>query len=75
MSQQIIASPTGVCRIVVTLGLLCGAGCANPFGHPEDDLIGPSLQRLHEIETVDLETSPAMNRSRSSKPPTRQSRS
>jgi len=55
MSQHGIASPAGVCRIVVTLGLLLCAGCANPFGHPEDDLVGPSLQRLHEIKTVDLE--------------------
>jgi outer membrane protein TolC len=56
MSKEAIASPAGVCRIVVTLGLLGCAGCANPFGHPEDDLIGPTLQRLHAIETVDLET-------------------
>ena len=56
MSQHPNASPAGVCRIVVSLCLLLCAGCASPFGHPEDDLIGPSLQRLHEIQTVDLAT-------------------
>ncbi len=56
MSQHRTPSPAGVCRIVVTLGVLLCAGCGSPFGHPEDDLVGPSLQRLHEIRTVDLES-------------------
>ncbi len=51
-----ITSPAGTCRIAVTLGLFCCAGCTSPFGHPEDDLIGPSLQRLHEIDTVKLQS-------------------
>ena len=49
-----IVSSAGSCRIAVILGLLACAGCSSPFGHPEDDLIGPSLRRLHEIDTVDL---------------------
>ena len=44
----------GSCRIAVTLGVLLSAGCATPFSHPEDDLIGPSLSRLHEIDAIDL---------------------
>ena len=50
------ALSAGPGRIAVTLGLLFCAGCASPFGYPEDDLIGPTLQRLHEIETVNLES-------------------
>lgn len=56
MSQSGIATCAGVRRIAVTVGLLWCAGCTTPFGHPEDDLVGPSLQRLHEIETVSLES-------------------
>ena len=56
MSKHPNPPPAGVCRIVVTLGLLLCAGCASPFGIPENDLVGPSLQRLHEIQTVDLES-------------------
>ena len=60
MSSTEIASFAGTCRIAVTLGLLACAGCTSPFGHPEDDLIGPTLQRLHEIETVSLESLPTI---------------
>ena len=51
------ATRAGVRRIAVTIALSSVAGCATgPFSHPENDIIGPSLQRLHEIETVDLQS-------------------
>ena len=35
--------------------LLVCAGCKGPFWRPEDQIDGPTLQRLHEIKTVNLE--------------------
>src|SRR5262245_60627204 len=31
------------------------AGCSNPFGRPEDNIVGPSMDRLHQVETMHLE--------------------
>ena len=35
--------------------LLVSAGCSSPFWFPENDIIGPPLARLQQIETVQLE--------------------
>ena len=50
------ASSARLCRIAVTGLLLACAGCAGPFWRPEDEINGPTLQRLHEIKAVNLES-------------------
>ncbi len=38
-----------------TLSLLLAGGCSGPFFRPEDEIAGPSIERLHQIDTLRLE--------------------
>ena len=47
---------TTICRLTpLAAALLCCAGCNSPFFRPEDHLIGPPVEQLREINTIDLQ--------------------
>jgi outer membrane protein len=55
MNKSHTAGSAGLGRFAVALTCLCAAGCSNPFGLLDDHTIGPSLESLRDIDTIDLE--------------------
>ncbi len=55
MNRSHTAGSAGLRRFAVALTCLCAAGCSNPFGLLDDKTIGPSLEALRDIDTIDLE--------------------
>jgi outer membrane protein TolC len=55
MNRSHTAGFAGLRRFAVVLTCGCATGCSNPFGLLDDKTIGPSLEALREIDSIDLQ--------------------
>ncbi|MHC4210709.1 MAG: TolC family protein [Planctomycetota bacterium] len=55
MNRSHTSGFAGLRRTAVALTCLGAAGCSNPFGLLDDETIGPSLEALREVDSIDLQ--------------------